>query len=93
MSYKIFITTRISNETANELSIYATLCPNVTIFYRQELASLFQVQEKLKTCRNSNLLSNCFIADDINVKIVWLHAVAIYYPINILSSESTSELL
>ena len=24
----------------------------VKIFYRQELASLFQVQEKLKTCRN-----------------------------------------
>ena len=24
----------------------------VKIFYRKELASLFQVQEKLKTCRN-----------------------------------------
>ena len=45
--------TEISNETRNKLTIYGVLCRNVTIFYRQELASLFQVQEKLKTCRNS----------------------------------------
>ena len=37
--------TEISNETRNELTIYyAVLCRNITIFYRQELASLFQVQ-------------------------------------------------
>ena len=40
------IITGISNETTNELTIYAILCQNVTIFYRQELASLFQVHEK-----------------------------------------------
>ena len=32
---KILIITVISNETANELTIYAKLCLNVTIFYRQ----------------------------------------------------------
>ena len=61
----------------NELIIYGILCRNVTIFYRQELASLFQVQEKLKTCRSSNLnfLRSCFMADDSHVKIVWLREV------------------
>ena len=46
-------------------------------FTRQELASLFQVQEKLKTCKNSklNFSSSCFIANDSHVKIVWLHIV------------------
>ena len=42
------IITEISNETINELTIYAILCRNVTIFYRQELGSLFQVQEKVQ---------------------------------------------
>ena len=32
----------------NELTIYVILCQNVTIFYRQELGSLFQVQEQWK---------------------------------------------
>ena len=32
----------------NELTIYTILCQNVTLFYQQELASSFQVQEKLK---------------------------------------------
>ena len=67
----------MSNEKINELTIYEILCQNITIFYQQELASLFQVQEKLKACRNSKLkfLSSCFIADDSYVKIVWLNVV------------------
>ena len=57
--------------------MYGILCQNVTIFYRQELFSLFQVQEKLKACRNSKLtfLSSCFIVNDRHLKIVWLHEV------------------
>ena len=47
--YKILIITGKSNEKTNELTIYGTLCQNVTIFYRQELASLFRVQEKIKS--------------------------------------------
>ena len=49
----MLIITGISDEATNELTIYAILCRNVTVFYRQQLASLFQVQEKLKACRNS----------------------------------------
>ena len=77
ISYKILIITGISNEKTNELTIYGILCWNVTIFYRQELVSLFQVQEKLKACRSSklNFSSSCFIADDSHIKIVWLHIV------------------
>ena len=58
----MLIITGTSDETGNELTIYATLCRNVTMFYRQKLASLFQVQEKLKACRNSrsNFLSMLF---------------------------------
>ena len=60
-----------------ELTIYGILCLNVTIFYRQELISLFQVQENLKACRSSklNFSSSCFIADDSHLKIMWLHIV------------------
>ena len=47
--HKMKSITGISNETRNELTKYAILYQNVSIFYRQELASLFQVQEKLKT--------------------------------------------
>ena len=74
--YKMLIITGISNEK-NELTIYAILFQNVTIFYREKLASLFQVQEKLKACRNSkwNFSSSCFIADNSHVKLVWLHVV------------------
>ena len=77
VSYKMLIITGISNEKTNELTIYGILCRNVTIFYQQELASLFQVQEKLKACRISelNFSSSCFIVDDIHVKLVWLHVV------------------
>ena len=32
---KILIITVISNETTNELTTYAKLCRNVTVFYRQ----------------------------------------------------------
>ena len=73
----MLIITGISSEKTNELTIYGKLCQNATIFYRQELASLFQVQEKLKACRTSklNFSSSCFIVDDSRVKIVWLHAV------------------
>ena len=72
---KMLIFTGISNETTNELTLYAMLCENVKIFYRQELASLFQMQEKLKMCRNSklNFSSSCFTADISHVKIAWLH--------------------
>ena len=53
--YKMLIITGIFNEKANELTIYGMLCWNVTIFYWQELAYLFQVEEKLKACRDSKL--------------------------------------
>ena len=73
----MLIITGISNEKTNELTIYGILNRNVAIFYRQELASLFPVQEKLKAHRSSKLAfsGNCFIADDSHVKIVWLHVV------------------
>lgn len=44
----------MSHETTNELATYVIFCETATIFYRQEVASLFSVQEKLKSCRNSN---------------------------------------
>ena len=77
ISNKILIIRKISNEKTNQLAIYGILYRNVTIFCRQELDNLFQVQEKLKTCRSSklNFLSNWFIVDDSHVKIVWLHLV------------------
>ena len=73
----MLIITVISNEKTNTLVIYGILCRNVTMFYRQEIASLFQVQEKLKACRISilNFSSSCSTADDSYVKIVWLHVV------------------
>ena len=53
------------------------LCQNITIFCRQELASLFQVQQKLKACRSLKLKfsSSSFLADGSHVKSVWLHVV------------------
>ena len=85
ISYIVLIITEISNEKTNPLTIYGVLCRNLTIFYRQELCSLFQVQEKLKVCRNSklNFSSNCFIADESHVKTVWLH-VAVFSEHDIL---------
>ena len=72
ISYKMSIITRISNETRNEITIYAKSCRSVTVFYRKELASLFQVQEKLKTCKDSkwNFLSSCL---QITVMQKWYH--------------------
>ena len=70
--YKMLIIAGISNEKTNELTIYKILCQSVKIFYRQELASLFQVQEKLNARRSSklNFLSSCLIADNIHAKTV-----------------------
>ena len=50
---------------------------NVTIFSRQKLTSLFQVQQKLKTWMNSklNFLSDFFILNHSHTKVVWLHIV------------------
>ena len=50
----MLITKEISSGKTIELTIYGILCRSVTIFYRQALAPLLQVQEKLKACRNSN---------------------------------------
>ena len=73
----MLIITGKSIEKTNELTIYGILCSNVTIFYQQALASLMQVQEKLRASRGSklNFSSNCLIADNSRVKIVWLHEV------------------
>ena len=49
----MLIITGISNEKANELTIYGILCQNVTMFYRQKLGYLLQTQEKMEACRNS----------------------------------------
>ena len=75
--HKMLIITVISNEKTNELTMYAILRWNVTIFYRQNLASFFQLQEKSKECRNCKwmLLSSRFIAFDSYVKIVCPHVV------------------
>ena len=77
ISYIVLIITEISNEKTNPLTIYGILCQNVTIFYRQGLASLFQVQEKLKAYRSFklNFSSSCFIVDVSHVNIIWLHVV------------------
>ena len=83
--YQILIITETSKEKTNELTIYGILCWNVKTFYRQDLVSLFQVQEKLKTCRSSksNFSSSCFISNDSHIKIVWLH-VAVFRKYDIL---------
>ena len=61
----------------NALTTFGILRRNVAIFYQQKLASLFQVQEKLKVCWSSklNFSSSCFITDDSHVKTVRLHVV------------------
>ena len=51
----MLIITGISNQETNELTVYGVLRRSVTTFYRQELPSLFQVQEKLKAFRSSKL--------------------------------------
>ena len=52
---KILIIAVVSDERTNELRIYAKLCRNVIIFYRQQLASLCQVQEKFRVCGTASL--------------------------------------
>ena len=46
ISYKTLNITWIYNEKTKELTIYAIFYQNVTIFYRQELASLFQLSKR-----------------------------------------------
>ena len=107
-SQKTLIIIVISNEKTNEMTTYIRLCRNVTKFYRQELISLvlFQVQEKLRRCRNSELSfwSNCFIANFIHIKIICLYTVVFnvkailhfwnnFLFIKTFSKESTSKLL
>ena len=81
------------------------LSRNIPIFCLQK--QIFQMQEKLKTCRNSkgNFSSSIrFIADDSYVKTVWRHLVAytehdilhflrLCLFIKILFSKNTSKLL
>ena len=50
----MLIITGTSNEKTNELTIYGILCQNIKMFYRQELAFLFNVQGKLEAYRNSS---------------------------------------
>ena len=106
ISYEILIITGISNKTADELTVYVISSWNISIIYQQKQNSFFQMQEKLKTCRNSkwNFSCSCFIADDSYVKTVWWHLVAyteydtLYFLrlcpfIKILFSKSISKLL
>lgn len=48
ISYNMLIITRISNEVTYELTIYAILCRNLTIFYQQELTSFFKCRKNSK---------------------------------------------
>ena len=72
-SCKILIITVIYNKTPNELTPYTILCRKVTILYRQGLASLFQVWEKLNSKKSFS--SSCFIAGDIRVKVTCSHKI------------------
>ena len=76
MSYKMLIITETYNEKKPALTIYGILCRKITIFNRQELISS---EEKLKALRSSklNFSSSYFIADDSQIKIVWLHVVVL----------------
>ena len=76
ISIKILIITVISNETTNELTIYVKLYRNVAMFYRQETASLFQVQQKLRACGNCHcvIFTGIVTAGDSHVKIISSHA-------------------
>ena len=76
VSYKMLIITGISNENKWINHIWNIMSKRHNI-YRQELACMFQVQEKLKACKNSklNFSSSCFTANDNHEKIIWLHVV------------------
>ena len=90
ISYKMLIITEISIETRNEFTKSAILCQKVTIFHRQELASLFQVQEKFKVCRNSK----CNFSTGSSFYRTWYFEFLRQCPfVKILSNESTSKLL
>ena len=54
-----------------------SIWPNCRKFLRARTTFLFHVLGKLKAWRSSklNFSSNCFIADDSHVKVVWLHVV------------------
>ena len=65
----MLIITVISNKTSNDLTIYAKLCRNITIFYRQEIAFLFQLEEKLRVCGNSKW-SCCRVAVSLRVTVI-----------------------
>ena len=73
----MLIITGTSHGKTDELTLYAIICLNVTIFYREELASLFQVQEKFKACSNSkwSFSRSSFMADDSHVHTVWMRVV------------------
>ena len=75
--FEILINTVISNEITNALTIRAKLCPDVTIFYQKEIATLFQVQGKLRACENSewSFSNSRFIVCDSHVKIISSHTV------------------
>ena len=72
ISCKISIVTVISNEKPNELTIYVKLCQKSTIFYRQELASLFQVQKKNW---ESAVIKNKLVANDSHIKFICSYTV------------------
>ena len=55
----------ISYETANELSIYAKLCRNVTSFYRQETSK-------------QSFSSSCFIANGNRMKICGISYIEVF---------------
>ena len=75
MSHKMLIITGTYNEKKKTaLTIYGILCRKITILNLQELTPS---EEKLKALRSSklNFSSSYFIADDSQIKIVWLHVV------------------
>ena len=102
--YKMLIITKICEETRNELTIYATLCPNVTIFYRQKLAWKL---EKKKNWNRVGIQSETFrvavyrlqsykncMATCNSFHQTWSFAFLRQLPfVKLLSSESTSKLL
>ena len=50
------------------------MCQSATVFYQPELASSFQMQEKLKACMNSNEPFRVAVPFKMR-KIIWLHVV------------------
>ena len=54
------------------LAMQAKLCQNVTVSLPKTLLSLFQMQEKLETSRNLNLINSrrSSFGDDVNVTFI-----------------------